>query len=173
MPRTTRIFAAAAAVLGTALTAPAVSTAAPPPATPTTNSVAAVAAIAACKTGEDPTENRTNFYTTQQASGSACQVGSTWTVTATVWLRELRPDFNHLAVVGCSAHMKLTHIGGSAQDKPVTCTSDAKKYSTFPTTQTFTGLGPGSYRVSSWVNIQAGTHHEAYPYRSEWTFSVP
>ncbi len=182
MSRTTRILTVVALALGTAIAAPTISSAAPTPdrggldqhtlaggPASVTDGTGSSSAVAACVTFEDQTTNATNFHTTQQVSGSACKVGSKYTLTVQIFFVELRSQgFNASHVTGCSAHFQLTHIGGSTQDKPVTCTTNAQTKDRFSITQTWTGIGPGTYRVAGWVNIQAGTaHYEAYPYRSE------
>lgn len=167
----TRVLTVAALALGTAAAAPALSSAAPP-----TDSGTSASAAAACVPFEDPTANPTNLHTTQQVSGSACKVGSTYNLTVEIFFIELRSQgFNASHVTGCSGHFQLTHIGGSTQDKPKTCTTDAQTKDRFPIKQTWSNIGPGTYKVAGWVNIQVGTaHYEASGYKSETpTFRLP
>ena len=163
-----RCITAGAFAVSAGLALPAVSSAAPAG----IDGESSASSLAACKTGVGP-NNQTTFNTKQQLSGSACAVGSTWTVSGKVYFTPL-PGFNASHVTGCAAHIRLTHIGGSSSERSIDCTAQAKRGTAFQSgTATFTGIGRGSYKLSGWVNIQTGVHYEGSGAASSWSFNLP
>ena len=120
---------------------------------------------------EGPRE-KTDFRTEQMLVWQHCrQTDGKYTIRAQV---EFTPLLGFAAshVTGCRVHIKLTHVGGSAQDKNVDCTAKARAGTDFWSEPliVWTGVGPGQYVLSGWVNIYTTRHYEGSRFASTEDF---
>ncbi len=119
---------------------------------------AAPRAAAVCVSTPPAPVNLARNSWTQQLIFQVCDDGSTWTIKAHVLMKpQLNLGYKPANVTNCTAHQELHHIGGSTSDKAVngSCTDVARRPqggNSIPDA-IWTGVGPGKYTLSGWVNV--------------------
>lgn len=110
----------------------------------------------------------------QQAQVIICKSGTnTWTLKAHISFQGVN-GFANSHVVTCTAHLLLTHVGGTAADDKNhagNCTDAAHRAAggySIPD-ETWTGVGRGTYYLTGFANVDTGNYYGGSP----WASSTP
>lgn len=109
---------------------------------------------------------------TQQAFAQQCsQTGPTTRAYAWLYFASYG-QFAQINVQACTAHLQLTHVGGTTSDKTVDCYAATQAPDGGNTDSVFWDIGDGSgaYVLSGYANVRTGTYYSGAGNPSTLTF---